>query len=303
MSKGDQGLGVPIKVLCGTHGNEALGPGLHERLLQEPIQGVQSRIAHPKAVGGGVRYLGQVGQLQAHYPGDPFGDPEDRAAWENMRWLGNDAGSESVLVFDIHNTAVSGLTAFSVGRRALKSAVVGAWTLGYDKCFVARDPFRLAVPNAALLENAVLNEADQALAVKRLYLGLGELTLRNVAELESQYEEMTANIWFYNKHQILTRTAGGGLAEGLSALEEVKAGDAFTPIELPGELRELLGIPADTEVLNESWGHKNMSPVQPDLGRTRDGLPRRLCFGGYFLPIDPPTVDGNWVRFAGELGV
>jgi hypothetical protein len=79
---------VSIDILGGTHGNEKLGPILGDKLEAEPVSGVRFRVAHPEAVARGIRHLGPRGQLQSHYPGDHRGDPEDRAAYENMKGLG-----------------------------------------------------------------------------------------------------------------------------------------------------------------------------------------------------------------------
>jgi hypothetical protein len=70
---------MDIRVLYGTHGNELLGPSVGELLDADPIAGIQHKNAHPEVweVGkGALRLLGDS-QLQAKYPGDPQGDPEE----------------------------------------------------------------------------------------------------------------------------------------------------------------------------------------------------------------------------------
>lgn len=294
-------MGVSIDILGCSHGNERLGLVLDEQLRSDPIPGVRSRIAHAEAVKKGVRHIGSGQQLQQHYPGRRFGDPEDRAAYRNMRWLGSHAGSTETFVYDVHNTDVPNLTAFSVGRRALKATMVGAWLLGYDKCYLIDDPFRRAVPNAALLENGVA-EADYEAVAKRLHTNLGNLAFMGASELQERYDEVATNVRFYTKHEILTTSADGAVKPFIPSLETVASGNAFTPLDLSAEQRGMLGIPDEVdEVLTESWGHLNMSMVLPDAGETADGLPRRFAFGAYFLPAQPPVANGNWA-ISGALG-
>lgn len=155
------GVGTtPVRVLCGTHGNERLGPKLHELLEREPIPGVQSRIAHPEAVKQGLRFLG-VSQLRQHYPGSQYGDPEDQAAYWNMQWLGSEAGSESSLVIDIHNTTASPKSYLAVGPQVLRAAIVSGWMLGYNKGIVQDEPFIRTVPNAIAIEASCLSDSDE----------------------------------------------------------------------------------------------------------------------------------------------
>jgi hypothetical protein len=77
-------LGTNIVVLLGSHSNEMkVGQKLLEIGLKMP-----HRIAHPEAVAKGERYLGtgpDARQIWSQYPGDPQGDPEQRAAYENLK--------------------------------------------------------------------------------------------------------------------------------------------------------------------------------------------------------------------------
>jgi hypothetical protein len=290
---------VSVDVLECTHGGvERLGEVLHEEFQENPIQGARSRIAHPKALKRGVRHVGRKGQLQRHYPGKLFSlNPERRAAYWNMRWLGAHANSAETLIYDVHSNDRPNLTAFSVGKRALKATMVGAWELGYDKCYLIDNPFARAVQNAALLENGVA-EADFDTTSKQLHAKLGKLTLMDISELSARYDEMVADVAFFTKHQIPTTTEDDTLLPFILSLETVPAAEPFTPLDLSAEQRVLLGIPDDVDdVLAETWGHLNNSMIPPGLGETADGTPRRAWFGAYFLPAQPPVEDGDWVMF------
>jgi hypothetical protein len=284
---------LSIDVLQCTHGNEYLGRVLDRHFKHSPKPGIRSRIAHPEAMRLGVRCLG-ITQLQAHYPGNRYGDPEDRAAYRNMLWLGKHVGDAKTLIYDVHNSTVPGLTAFSVGKRALKATMVGAWQSGYNKCYYISDPFRGAVPNVAVLENSVFEE-DFSVVAKRLHTNLGNLALMDVSDLASRYEEMVANVEFFTWHGIRTTSEEGTMQPFIPNLEAVPGGEAFTPLNLSSEQRMALGISDDVgEVLIETWGYQNMSEAAPNLGHTDDGVPRRAYFGGYFLPAQAPIANGEW---------
>jgi hypothetical protein len=189
---------------------------------------------------------------------------------------------------------VPNLTAFSVGSRALKATMVGAWKLGYGRCYLVDDNFRATVPNAAILENGV-TEAEFNAVAEQLHRGLGKLAITDVHTLAVRYDEMVANVRFYTKHEIRTTTDDGTVQSFIPSLEAVPSGAAFTPLNLSDKQRAALRIPDSVDdVLVETWGHQNMSKVNPRLGHTAEGLPRREWFGGYFLPAKPPTSDGEW---------
>jgi hypothetical protein len=287
-------MSVTIDILQCTHGNEHLGLVLDEQLRSDPIPGVRSRIAHPEAAKLGIRFLGNTAQLQMHYPGDQFGDPEDQAAYQNMQWLGEHVDDTGALIYDVHNCEIPGLTAFSVGRRALKATMVGAWQLGYNKCYLIDDPFRRAVPNAAILENGI-PDTDFDPVAKRLHMNLGSLALMEAPGLSSRFDEMVANVQFFARHEICTTSEDGTVQPFIPSLETIPGGEAFTPLDLSNEQRTALGISDDVdEVLIESWGYQNMSKVAPNLGYTDDGVLRRAWFGAYFLPAQAPIANGEW---------
>lgn len=296
-----------IDALNCTHGyKERLGLAVQEELTANRVPGVRSRIAHPKAVKLGVRYIegGKKSKpwddLLESYPGRRFGNPQERAAHRNIKWLGAHAGSPEVLVYDIHNTEVPGLTFVSVGRRALKAALVGAWQLGYKKYCFYDSRFQQAVPNGLQLENGV-PEAEFPVVARRLREGFGALALRSAAELSARYDEMLSDpdVGFYTAHYIRTTDDSGAIQPFIPSLEAVPDPGAFGLLDLSLEQRAALDIPAAaSKVLRETWGHRNMSDVVPALGKTATGVPRLAWFGGYFLPAAAPTGDGTWVLAA-----
>jgi Succinylglutamate desuccinylase / Aspartoacylase family len=291
-------------ILCGTHGNEALGPELYARLEQTPIKGVRSRIVHPQAVRQGKRYLGSS-QLMRHYPGDPAGDPEDIAAYLNLQWLGSAAGSDRTLIYDIHNTNIRGPGYFAVGLCALQATMVGAVMLGYTRCLIESQPFYRSVTNAAALETFADQPDDFDNAAGNLCAGLARIAALGVDKLQSQYKGILPQLHFYRKHEILTQSPGGTLTDFLPELERIHVEQPFTPVDLPHDVQTALGFKPGSKLLARAWGYHNMSPVQPDLGLAEIGgrrVPRRVYFGSLLQETAPPTIDGKWVMFEEAAG-
>lgn len=294
-------MALSIDVLVGTHGNERFGLLLDEMLGKKPAYGVRHRVAHPEAVAKDVRHLGPGYQLQAHYPGDPNGDPEDRAAYETMEWFGDHAGSTETLIYDVHDFETPSLMNFMViGRRALKAAIVGAYLLGYKDCAIIDDPFKRAVPNAVLLENSFAKNdiySDYLGAAGILFQKLRNISCQgNIPEYIQHYDAIARSLRFYTLHEIPSTDSNGKLRPVIPSLEAVSSKGALTGLALSAEQRKELHIPNNgIPVCAETWNHHNMSKIVPELGRTAMGIPRREWFGGYFLPTEPPVSDGEWV--------
>jgi hypothetical protein len=302
---------LKVDHLGGSHGLEGLGIMVHEHVEEANIDGLRSHIAYPDAVEQGVRYVVDAGteddghDILESYPGNPEGSSPERAAHATMLWLGPHAGDPNVAVYDTHNTDILGMTAAFVAGRASKAAMVGAWTLGYNKFCLFDSKFQQEVPNAIQLENGI-SPAEFPDEAQRLYRGLGRLARTTVAELAGRYEEMVAdpNVGFYTAQYICTTTTPGGdtLQPFIEELEAVHSNGPFTQLNLSTDLLAAIGISKYAgRVLAETWGHDNMSNLAPHLGVTADGTPRRAWFGAVFLPAPAlVTVPGNeaWVQWA-----
>ena len=227
---------------------------------------------------------------------------EEIEAYYAMQWLGERAGSEEVLVYDIHDNSVPGNMYVAVGQRALQATLVGAYQLGFDKCLVDSTPFFEAVPNSALLELSVSAfPQDYHEAIDKLIERLDELATHGTLDgLQEQYADASSKLRFYSRTAIPTIGEDGQPADYMSDLERIHVPEAFTPLDLSDELRGALGIAGTHEIVSSSWGHSNMSRQMPWLGKTQAGVTRREYFGAYLIPISAPSPDGKWVVFPDE---
>jgi hypothetical protein len=287
-----------FKILGGTHGRrEPSGRILYNKLKKSPLPYVDEYITHPRLARSlrKKRYLG-TRQIMAHYPGNSKGDPEDRAAFRTMKWLGQAVGDPDVVVFDVHNNMIPGLNYCMVGPLASKRALVAAYDLGYRRFMVSSGPFYKAVPNAAVLENSLADESKDAIA-KRLYKGLQNLVAHEVDP--QRFDAIRDNIKFYRSFELPSAGADGKLRPGLETLEKIPAQPAFTQLDLL-EVDESVRVSFDLppKIISGAWNHDNMSPrLLRKLGRTAGGITRREIFAHYFLELDPPKSQGEWVVF------
>lgn len=288
-----------IAVLIGTHGNEMeIGGRLAKKLEIASIQGVRYRIAHPDAVKAKVRYLGRTpdaGELMGRYPGRLTGDPEERAAKENLKWLEE---VEPIVVFDIHETTTP-VAYFATGKKTSLAAIASAKALGYTSCIVEGDTFYQSVPNGVAVENSLADNEPDATA-ETLYDGLKTLASTNLEQLA--FNPTVSGLVFYQKFTIPTLDSDGNLTLGLKELEEIDTNPRFSPLDITEKQRELLKIPAEANVVYGTWGHDNMSRQDPKLfGLIDNRVPRREYFGSFLIQIAPPNqTDDGFVVFEEE---
>jgi hypothetical protein len=296
-------MAVNIDVIGGTHGNELVGTAIAFLLEHGPpgyrIPTVRSCLADTEAAKQGVRFLGARG-IDEYYPGIPEGTQVEREAYETLRWLGASAGSEQVLVYDVHDNIVPNNTFCTIGRRALQAGLVGGSRLVHTNRFLlAPTSFAKSVPNAVTLELQAVTLDEHIDVIDRFFEELDTLaTDTTIDELQQEYIDIADTFKFYSKHTISTKGHDGQIADYMPELEQIPSPGAFMPVDLPPILRKQLDISdkAD-EILAGTWGHDNMSKLNARLGCTADGTPRREYFGCFMVPIDPPVKDGPWVEF------
>lgn len=285
-----------IGVFIGTHGNEMeVGGRLKSKLDTNSIGNVTYRIAHPAAVAAEERYLG-TRQIMSRYPGKPEGDPEERAAYNNLQWRRR---VKPRVIFDIHETTVSGSSYFAVGEKTTVPALAGAKKFDMNSCIVSTQPFYRYVPEGVSLENSLADNTPEALA-ENLYEGLVNVASANL--LEMPFDEAIKDITFYQNFDITSVVPDGQTAPYLEALEDIPKTPRFSLLDLSPELRQSLSIPSEAQLVYNSWGHANMSKLAPErLGYTATGVPRREWFGDYMVRIAPPVLtDGGYVIFQRE---
>ncbi len=277
------------------HPNERMAPDHLASLLRDPrtcIRGCLCRTVHPKAEKLKVRYIGTSEMTALHYPGDPEGDPEDQAAHATMQWLGSDAGSDEVVVWDVHNNDMPGLDVFYVGRRALAAAIAGAYRLGNDRCILEPSSFTEAVQNAGSLELSLSSPRKYPQAARRLWRGFQEISELTSEELTGYYQEIAPKLRFYGKYAVPTLGQDGRLAEYLPELEAIELPRAFLPLDgVSRTTLDALGIRGSGKLYTGVWGHRNESKDLPGGGG------RKVYFGSILQEIDGPTAEGGWVCF------
>lgn len=299
------GDNLESRILYGTHGNEWFGPAVGHELDLNPVVGLRHRNAHPEVWEqgkGNIRFLG-TRQLQACYPGDPAGDPEDRAAYNNERWLDGDINSPGVVVYDVHNNHVPNLNCLLVGRRILKATVAGGLRIGYDRVVLSPGcTFKNLVNNAASIEQSLDKDISDVELVRRARVlrdKLADLSILSADRLRAEYETAVSRIQFFSLLNIPTRNAAGGLADYMEEVESIATLPVFSPLKLSESTRRALAVPLGAEITFGTWGHDNMSNIAADLGDV-GGVPRLEYFGDVFVRIPPPVseIDDPWARFA-----
>ncbi len=299
-------MNLNIDVLCASHPDELFGSVAHNRIQAEPAPGIRSHIVHPDALAaGGARFLG-TSEIMGHYPGDLLGDPEDVAAATTMTWLGEHAGSNEALVYDVHNSA-SGAHFQEVGAYAMKASIAGAYMFGFDTCIVRPDSFYDTVPNAVALEFSISNQDanGQSDAAEQLYKKLVALSTIDIADLTAAYETIAPNLRFLTKHSVcITQPPGQPNeqrllvpdSETLDHLEAIPFQPGIAELQLPEGLRTAIGINDEGALYQSGWQYYNQSPTLPDQGSYND-QPRRLVIGDIYRRTEQPIVVGDWVRF------
>lgn len=279
-------------VLLGSHGNEMeVGRKLQKKIDTNPISNVTYRIAHPEAVTAGVRYLGETAEseeLMRRYPGDPSGDPEQRAAYENLVWIEK---IKPVVVFDIHETTPTG-SYFALGETSSLAAISGG-KLFSNRCIIEDSPFYQSVPHGVAIENS-LADTDPDILSERIYSRLNQVSSVNLQQIP--FDQTMAGLTFYQKFEIRSIGQEGTLKPEIPELESIPNNPRFSPIILTDRQKELLVVPRDAKVVYGTWGHDNMSTQMPQtLGYTASGIPRREYFGSFYIQIAPPlpSTDGH----------
>ncbi len=119
-----------ILVIGGMHGNEMLGIDLVESLQKSPIKGVEVRVANPKAVKLGKRYV--ESDLNRS-----FGDqPDDTYERRLAKTLLNDIEDYDI-VLDFHNTQTPNNNCCFVGVNGATKLYGVAEYLGFTECVQA----------------------------------------------------------------------------------------------------------------------------------------------------------------------
>lgn len=296
--------GTKIAVLIGSHGEEMkVGGRLVQKLEDAPIPGVRHRIAHPEAVAAGVRFLDTTpgaNQIMARYPGDPNGNPEERAAYANLQWLQRVKPS---VVFDIHESTTKG-SYIAMGEKVSQVALASSRAFGYDKFVVDPSSFANSVPNSICVENSLAG-IDPEVTAQNLYRDLKRLAsivLPWNHSLDLTKTPYNNDDVFYQKFEIYSTNTDGKLVSGLEQLEEIPARSQFSLLTLSAEQRASLGIPPEAIITYGSWNHDNMSNQIPErLAHTTSRVPRRKCFGSFMVKINPPVpTDDGYLVFERE---
>lgn len=275
-----------IAVLVGTHGNEMeVGGRLEGKLAVKPISRVLVRNAHLEATRVRKRFLGtspDARQLMSRYPGDPNGDPEQKAAYRNLHWLDK---LKPIVVLDIHESTCPG-SYMGGGTKVSLATLACGKELGYNKYVVDELPFFDSVPNSIYIENSLADNDPETIA-ERLYTSLERVSSINLQQ--SSYDDVTQGIIFYQKFEIPTAGEDGEILSWIPGLEKISIKPAFSPLELSDTQRTQLSIPSNALATYGSWGHDNMSNQVPErIGFTATGVPRREYFGSFFVQIAPP---------------
>jgi hypothetical protein len=260
------------------------------------IPGVESLIAHPAALIAGrglLRYIGpNSSQLQDHYATLNPQDPQDQAAYYVLDCLGKHTYDRNAVVLDGHNNTTPDLRFARIGSLASRRTIAAANIVSGLTDFVIRDDSFSdeVLTGATLEESAPGGLPDHIEIAKRHYEGLHRLASKSPEALDDHYATIFNTLRFLRVIEIPTLKDDGNYAEYLPELERISIDRAFTPIDLPMNVRQQLNIEEDNSMV-AIWGYeKNMSPIIDAYGR-------KLFFGSVFCEISPPVADGDiWIK-------